>query len=197
MGPEEPYCLDYINPEKEDECVKYGETVHFQMSNTSMWLKISDEVDLDFVSIHSFNQREMSAYELTIRSSIIDDERIENEPRNGECVHFQDEVFLQVNDVDNRWLTGGRGSRRRKVTTLQYLGNRWIVRRNVTTGDKKIRGSREDDDVTYDDGVYLQVNNVNNRWLTGGHGKSENLVRTAGYTYANEWIVRKPNMELI
>jgi len=200
------YCLDYVNPHgsKDSECVKYGDIVHFQMSNINgMWLASDGLIEQVSIITQHFNQREVSAYEWTIRSG--NDEN-ESDPRAGECVYYQDKVYIQVNNVDNMWLTGGRGRKSRKVAIRDHFSKTesknqlvysWTLRSNTTDNYRKINDSRTGDDVRYDGDIFLQIDYVHNRWLTGGLGIDGSMVRTIGYTYTNKWTVRKSNSLLI
>lgn len=202
--PGEAYCLDYanLNDSQNNKCVRYGDIIHFQMSNvTSMWLASDGPVDQGSIITKPFNQREVSAYEWIITSG--GDKTNKNDPRTGECIQYQDKVNIQMNNIDNMWLTGGRGKKNRKVAIRDHFSETesknqlvytWTINRSITNGNMN---NRIGDDVRYDGDIFLQIDNVDNRWLTGDLGIGGSIVRTIGYAYTNKWTVRKSNSQLI
>jgi len=199
-NPGEAYCLDYVNlnDSQNNKCVRYGDIIHFQMSNvTSMWLASNGLVDKGSVITKPFNQREVSAYEWIVKTN-------KNDLRTGECIKYQDKVNIQINNIDNMWLTGGRGRYNRKVAIRNHFSETesknqlvysWTINGSITNGN--MNNNRIGDDVKYDGDIFLQIDNVNNRWLTGGRGISGSKVCTIGYAYRNKWTVRKSNSQLI
>lgn len=155
-------------------------------------------------------------YQWTVRSEVGDDgRRAAMDPKNGQCVKYGDKVHLQANVMDNRWLSGGRGEGNEGVVTRDRLGPdlekskpasyEWIIRASPGNGlrsDKDIRHGRC---VEVGDIIHLQVNKLDNRWLSGSRGGGNAGVHTrdrfgatlntdgdyervkVGHTY--EWIV--------
>jgi len=114
-----------------------------------------------------------------------------------------------VNHLNNRWLTGGRGTGNIGINTRNYLDGDYEQQKSTSTYQWTVRsesgdGRREDLDplagrpVFYSDTIFLQVNNLNNRWLTGGRDSGNNNVYTKNYldggyeqksTTAYQWTI--------
>jgi len=173
------------------ECVRYNSKVLFQVNNLPIWVvsdkrwltggrdRGNDSVYLRNYLDGGYEQRHSETYLWTVRSESGDGNRDDPDPKSRDCVAYNDKVFLQVNNLNNRWLTGGRGFENYDVETRNILlyeklmvnsPYQWIVRSE--SGD----GRREDPDplagrpVIYSDAIFLQVNHVNNRWLAGRKG---------------------------
>jgi len=127
------------------------------------------------------------------------------------CTHvlYGSRVFLQVNFMDDRWLSGGRGRSTAKVVTRNRRRSRqelrlqntykWIVRSTSGTGTRAVSDPKQGECLQYGDTIYLQVDSTDNRWLSGGRGGGNAQVVTrnhfqssyetnSGATY--QWIVR-------
>ena len=109
------------------------------------------ENDMVYVRDHLGSSYELSAvdaYEWQVRSTAGDGSRSYTDPKHGECLVHGELVFLQVNGMDNRWLSGGRGSGNEGAITRNHLGSsyeingvnsyRWIVRREAGNGDRSV-----------------------------------------------------------
>jgi len=162
------------------ECIRYNSKVWFQgMTSKNTWLTGGRDNGNNGVYAKNYldggyEQRDPAKYRWTVRSESGRGDRDYPDPKSGECVAYNDKIFLQVNTINNRWLTGGRGFGNYVVETRDYLLHeqlkvnspyQWIVRSE--SGD----GRREDPDplagrpVMYTDTIFLQVNSRNNRWL--------------------------------
>lgn len=112
----------------------------------------------------------------------------EEDPAAGQCVKYGDVVWLQVQNLANRWLTGGRDPFPKFVHTYNHLENAferarsleymWQVRSNPGTGNVAEADPRGGQCVDYGDVVWLQIQNMPNRWLSGGRGDDHESVRT-------------------
>ena len=113
-------------------------------------------------------------------------------------INYGDNIFLQVNSLDNRWLSGGRSGGNSDVVTRDALGStyeqrtgvaktyEWTVRSNASDGKVTSIDPKNGHCVKYGDRLHLQVNNLNNRWLSGGRSGGNNGVVTRdalGSTY--------------
>lgn len=150
------------------------------------------------------------SYQWIVRSEVGNGGRVTMDPKNGHCVKYGDKVHLQVNNLDNRWLTGGRGGGNEGVGTRNKLGSNyerttaatayeWIIRATPGNGVRSDKDTSVGRCVELGDIIHLQVNNLDNRWLTGGRGGGNEGVGTrdmfgneyervtARHTY--EWIV--------
>jgi len=138
-----------------------------------------------------------------------------NDYKRGTCLKYGDIIFLYNVWMADRWLSGARNTGNKDVITQNHLVNdherltmatayQWIVRSNPGTGS---RSNDLSPDPAYGECVevlgviYLQVNFMDNRWLSGARNTNNkdvitqnHLVNdheriTAASTY--QWIVRK------
>ena len=88
-----------------------------------------------------------TAYKWIVRSSFGNGTRSYKDLRHGRCVEDRDIVILQVNNLDNRWLTGSRGSGSEGVETRDKFGSayervdvattyEWIVKKYPGDGTR-------------------------------------------------------------
>ena len=152
-----------------------------------------------------------TAYKWTVRSTPGTGSRVYADPKKGQCLKYGDIINLQVNNLDNRWLSGGRGAGNAGVATRDHLGSayeknaltayQWIVRSSFGNGVRSYKDPRFGRCVEDRDVVTLQVNVLDNRWLTGGRGAGNEGVASrdkfgSDYERVNastsyEWIVKK------
>merc|ERR1740136_52157 len=135
-----------------------------------------------------YEQRHSETYQWTVRSESGDGNRDDPDPKSGDCIAYNDKVFLQVNTINNRWLTGGRGLGNYEVETRDYLLHeqlkvdspyQWIVRSERGDGRREYPDPLAGIPVMYTHGIFLQVNSRNSRWL------KESSDRTVG---TNDYI---------
>lgn len=58
-----------------------------------------------------------SVYQWIIRSESGNGDVYYQDPRDGDCVGYNDIIFMQVTNYHNRWLTGARGGDNTNVAT--------------------------------------------------------------------------------
>lgn len=117
--------LSYEDPRASEDCVKYGDRVYLQvMSAERRWLSGGRYDGNNRVRAWDMlargegtPQQGDGSYRWTVRSSAGGGPRGDVDPRQGQCVSLNDKVCLQVNNLDNRWLTGGRDSGNENVWT--------------------------------------------------------------------------------
>jgi len=198
--------------------VNYGDKVYFQVNNLdSRWLNGGRDhgnkgVNTKDIYGSAYEENLVNtAYKWIVRSTPGDGKRSTPDPKKGQCLKYGDIINLQVNNLDKRWLTGGRGSGNTGVATRDHLGSdyekkaltayQWIVRSSFGNGTRTYKDPRYGRCVEDRDIINLQVNNLDNRWLTGGRGFGNAGVATRdkfGSTYESvnaatsyEWIVKK------
>ena len=151
-----------------------------------------------------------STYQWTIRSELGNGNIDDQDPRSGECVAYGDVIHGQVNYVDSRWLSGGRSEGNEGVITRNFFDGgyeentagstyQWTLRSESGNGNIDDQDPRNGECIAYNDIIFIQVNFIDNKWLTGARGgDSEGVLtrncRDGGYeesilsTY--QWIVR-------
>jgi len=159
------------------ECIRYNSKVWFQgMTSKNTWLTGGRDNGNNGVYAKNYldggyEQRDPAKYRWTVRSESGDGNRDDPDPKSGECIAYNDKIFLQVNTVNNRWLTGGRNY---VVATRDYLLDKqlkvnspyqWIVRSEGGDGRREDLDPRAGSQVNYTDSIFLQENSQNNRWL--------------------------------
>merc|ERR1711998_386492 len=117
------------------------------------------------------------------------------DPKTSDCVQYGDLVYLQVMDVNDnlRWLSGGRTKGNEVVRAYDMLGRgegspehggdgsyKWTVRSTLGSGPVGDIDPRSGQCVSLNDMVYFQVNNLDNRWLTGARDYGNENVWTRG-----------------
>lgn len=128
-------------------------------------------------------------YEWTVRSNAGSGTLTNTDSKNGRCVKYGDKVHLQVNTLNSRWLTGGRGSGNSGVDSRDKLGSayerttaaetyEWIVRSAPGKGTRSFKDPRSGRCVEYGDIINLQVNFMDDRWLSGARGAGNASVDT-------------------
>jgi len=136
----------------------------------------------------------------------------ENEScHEGHCVGMQDYVeygdyvYLQVMNVNSRWLSGARNSGNEGVITRNLLGNDHELGPSEKTYQWLIQSMPDGNDVKsgtclkYGDKIFLKNEFITNRWLTGGRTGGNEVVETRNllvndyerYGLSYQWIVRK------
>ena len=124
------------------------------------------------------------------------------DPKASECVRYGDLVYLQVMDVNDnlRWLSGGRTKGNDVVRAYNMLARgegsperggdgsyKWTVRSTPGSGPRGFIDPRNGQCVSLNDMVYFQVNNLDNRWLTGGRDSGNENVWTRDGTGDPSW----------
>jgi hypothetical protein len=212
------FCMiggNFVNGEK--SVVSYGDQVFLQNYNLdSRWLtggrNSGNEGVLTrniYSSDYEIGQAETS-YKWTVRSTRGEGSRNYPEPKQGECLKYGDQIFLQVNNLDDRWLSGGRnsgneGALTRNIFKSDYeIGQaetsyKWTVRSTFGTGTRTNNNNQDPghgaciEELSV---IFLQANNLDDRWLSGGRNSGNEGVLTrneqlegGGPSY--QWIVRK------
>jgi len=162
---------------------------------------------------HLRSSYEISArntYQWIVRSTAGTGLRSSRDPKQGKCLRYGDAIYLQVNNMKNRWLSGGRGGGNHQVVTRNHLKNsyekksgatyQWIVRSEAGKGKRLQTDKANGMCVLYQSVVYLQVRNLDDRWLTGGRGHGNAGLHTRNHQGSNyekinaktsyEWIIR-------
>jgi len=170
------------------ECVRYNSKVRFRGKNyEDNWLTGGRDRGNNGVYVRNYQQRDSETYRWIVRSESGDGNIHDPDPRSGDCIAYNDKVFLQVNSINNRWLTGGRGFGNKEVETRNYLVHeqlkvdspyQWIVRSETGDGRRNDPDPLAGEPVIYGDNIFLQVNNVNDRWLGGGCSSGNTAVNT-------------------
>jgi hypothetical protein len=138
-----------------------------------------------------------SSYQWTVRSIDGTGDKDAVDPYIGSCLAYGDTMILQVNNVNSRWLTGGRGGENNLVITRDKLQSdyekilasksyEWIVRSTDGSGDRDFVDPNKGSCIGYGDKIILQNNNFNYRWLTGARGGGNNGVYTRDKRNDNE-----------
>ena len=93
--------------------------------------------------------------------------------------------------MGKRWLNGGRGSGNNGVSTRNYIDcdyrqsdpakYQWIARSESGDGSIHYQYPKAGECVMYNDKIFFRINELNNMWLTGGRGASDNNVSTRNY----------------
>jgi len=176
------------------ECIRYNSKVWFQgMTSKNTWLTGGRDNGNNGVYAKNYldggyEQRDPAKYRWTVRSESGRGDRDYPDPKSGECVAYNDKIFLQVNTINNRWLTGGRGFGNYVVETRDYLLHeqlkvdspyQWIVRSESGDGRREYPDPLAGIPVMYTHRIFLQVNSRNSRWL------KESSDRTVG---TNDYI---------
>jgi len=129
----------------------------------------------------AYEQSVGRVYKWTVRSNAGNGNLVNVDPRHGRCVKYGDKVHLQANNLNSRWLTGGRGGGNTGVNCRDKLSSsyertnvattyEWIVRSAPGKGTRSFKDPRSGRCVEYGDIINLQVNNLDNRWLSGARG---------------------------
>ena len=108
-------------------------------------------------------------------------------PDPCEPANYGNKIYLQVNSLDYRWLTGGRNSgnydvqTRNGFTETDVTSYQWIVRSSIGDGTRTFPDPKEGDCLQYGDKIYLPVNTLDRRWLTGGRTSGNEVVETRDF----------------
>jgi len=121
------------------QCVRYGDRVFLQISNQdNKWLRGGLGGHTFGVLTHDMRgQLNSIEFQWIIRKRCGDGvgcngDRTRAEKEDGQCLKYNDVVYLQNNSLDNRWLTGGRGDGNKKVLTGDTSeGNFWAYQWKV------------------------------------------------------------------
>eukprot|EP00592_Proboscia_alata_P015684 CAMPEP_0194397806 /NCGR_PEP_ID=MMETSP0174-20130528/125751_1 /TAXON_ID=216777 /ORGANISM="Proboscia alata, Strain PI-D3" /LENGTH=874 /DNA_ID=CAMNT_0039194029 /DNA_START=18 /DNA_END=2642 /DNA_ORIENTATION=- len=195
--------------ENDGVCVKYGDKMFFQVNNVdSRWLSGGRDASREGVITRDLSElKNVLTYEWIARTSPGDGTRSDKDENDGVCVKYGDKMFFQVNNVDSRWLSGGRKNNNQLVYTDNHLGSdyelegrphyEWIVRTSPGDGSRTAKETNEGICVNYGDTLYLQVNNLDNRWLSGGRGNGKEGVGSFDHLGSKEEKNKKRGYEWI
>jgi hypothetical protein len=202
--------------------VNYGDQVFLQVNSLdNRWLSGGRNggnegvITRDHLSSDYELENAENTYKWTVRSTSGDGSRNYPDPKQGECLKYGDQVFLQANLLDNRWLSGARGGGNEGVLTRDHLSSsyelknaektyKWTARSTAGTGTRTNSNNQDPghgaciEELSL---IFLQANLLDNRWLSGGrYTLADNegvFVRnrlSSEYEQAEnpyEWIVRK------
>jgi len=189
--------------------VTYGDTLFLQVNNVdSRWLSGGRDASREGVITRDLSElKNVLTYEWIARTSPGDGTRNDKDENDGVCVKYGDKMFFQVNNVDSRWLSGGRKNNNQLVYTDNHLGSdyelegrphyEWIVRTSPGDGSRTAKETNEGICVNYGDTLYLQVNNLDNRWLSGGRGNGKEGVGSFDHLGSKEEKNKKRGYEWI
>mmetsp|Transcript_2800 Transcript_2800/g.6033 ORF Transcript_2800/g.6033 Transcript_2800/m.6033 type:complete len:286 (-) Transcript_2800:11-868(-) len=176
--------------------VNYGDMVYFQVQNHgSRWLTGGRGNKNIYVRLDAHAQSAEAPYRWQIRSNPGSGEVGFADPSAQQCVKYGDIVYLQVQNLGSRWLTGGRDDKSISVYTKNYLES--LEQSASTTYRWQIRSSPSTEIasqcVTYGDFVHLKVESLGSGWLKGG--EDGNRVHTenhpdGGSVPAYQWQIR-------
>merc|ERR1740124_1798844 len=117
-----------------------------------------------------------------MNSNTNQEEKVRRLKESRECVRYNSKVRFEGKSYTDKWLTGGRDRGNNGVYTRNYLDGgyeqrhsetyRWTVRSESGDGNIDDPDPKSGDCIAYNDKVFLQVNTINNMWLTGGRGFS-------------------------
>lgn len=168
-------------------CLKYGDSIFLQINNMDRrWLTGGHDDDQDEVETHNYTRGKYFKYKWFIRN--IDD----SNPQTGTCVKYNDKVYLE-NRSNSKWLRGGLYDNKTGVEIGDRSINQLTYQWTVQSAPKETTLN-----VNYGDRVLFQINNSNERWLSGGrplNGKRGRKVVTADKVNDNkparyQWTVR-------
>ena len=114
-------------------------------------------------------------------------------PLEEHCLKYGDSIFLQVDNMDRRWLAGGYNKGQNEVDTRDFTGEnyftfKWIVK-NVNNPNRKIGKC-----VHYNDKVYIENQKMTGMWLRGGIEARKQRVKIgdrSGNKKQYQWTVEK------
>jgi len=169
----------------------YGSKISLQVNNLyNRWLTGGRGPESNIMGVSTrkyfdggYEQPAGSSYEWIVRSSPGNGIRSDQDPNQGSCVKFGDKIYLQVNSLDNHWLTGGGDSGNAGVTTRggPDWSYEWTVRSVPGNGERSYLDPLNGNCLQEGNGIFLQVNNLDNRWLTGGRDVGNNGVYTRNH----------------
>jgi len=178
--------------------IAYGDKVYLNIATSGHgWLTNDSSVK---VLDARLSLGDLDNFQWTFRSQLGDGSSQSPDPLAGTCIKYDSRVFLQANNEDGRWLSGGLGQGNTDVQTGDHMsdGNsdnssyEWIVRSNPGNG-LSTSDPRAGECVSEKDQIYIQANHLDNRWLTGS---SSSAVNTKDYGTSDgsqqeyfKWIV--------
>lgn len=186
--------------------IMYGHSVWASVTAYSdeSWLTgaiEADEFTHPFENVHtrvpSHGSIDKWTYEWRVRSNAGNGNigsNSEADPAAGQCVEYGDMVMFQVQSRAKRWLSGGRGKGNEIVVTRDLVGNAfestitptysWQVRSNAGLGNVDAKAETDvktGQCVSYRDFVFLQVQGLGFRWLSGGRDDGQEGVYTRNH----------------
>ena len=148
----------------------YGDKSYLRLASSEQkdWLaNVSPVKALDARNFERL-QHELNTFQWIFKTKL----SVGLDPEEGTCVKYGDKVYLQGNNGSG-WLSGGRGQYNGQVVGRDYnldvpdiTSYEWIVLSEPGNGSRSTGGSTTGRCVTENDSIYLQVNNVDKRWLT-------------------------------
>ena len=126
----------------ESTCVKYGDVIYMQVNVAShRWLNGLRDSNGEGVYTRNIYAEPVfeSVYRWKVRSTPGTGLLSSPDPKQGDCLHRNDVIYLQVND--NRWLSGSRNGDGQLVITRNHLDGgyeqgrpfsyEWVVQREL------------------------------------------------------------------
>ena len=139
-------------------CLKYDDSIILQVNNmNNRWLEGGYDAGKDMVETRDFTGAKAFHYRWFVRSSD------ESNSRSGNCVQYNDIVYIENHQRRGKWLRGGLEQLKRRVNLGNRSGNQLKYKWTI----KGVQGEKNTN-VNYGDRIVLQVNNSENRWLSGG-----------------------------
>ena len=112
--------------------------------------------------------------------------RFDDDPIESTCVKYGDVIFMQVNSLNNRWLTGVRNTNAEGVITNDVFTEldkefayKWKVRSTPGNGQLSDVDPKHGQCLLRHDDIFLQVRD--NRWLSGARNTARELVVTRNH----------------
>ncbi len=179
----------------------YGDKAYINLApSRDKWLTNIDSV-VKSLDVRSFSGKlgGLDKVQWTFRSQLGDGSTLAPDPLAGTCVKYGDKVFLQANNEDIKWLSGGRSSGNQMVLPRNHRldetksSYQWTVRSSPGDGLRSSKDSNAGQCVSEKSLIYLQVNSLDHRWLMGSstsevHTKDHGASDTGGKEYY-KWIV--------
>ena len=124
--------------------------------------------------------------EWILRSEKGSGDRFDPDPQESTCVKYGDTIFMQVNNLNHRWLTGVRNSDDEGVKSGNVYGEpnaefayKWKVRSTPGNGLLSDVDPKHGQCLLRYDDIFLQVRG--NRWLSGARNTARELVVTRNH----------------
>ena len=156
-SPRSPTSKAPVHPGAE-HCLKYGDSIILQVNNmNNRWLEGGYDIGKDKVETRNLDEEKVLHYRWFVRSS--DD----SNPKTGDCVQYNDIVYIENHQLRGKWLKGGLGQNKQGVKLDNRYGNQLKYKWTINSPQGK-----NNEYVNYGDKITLQVNNAKHRWLSGG-----------------------------
>ena len=156
------------------QCIRYGDIIYLQVT-PRVWLSgvraesggvtTTGEIVQALIYHDPSEQGWLSRYEWIFRSSLgsgDSDASADVDPARGRCVQEHSFVYLQNNNKDHRWMSGGRSAENEQVVTRNALESdyerngevsyQWMLRKSVGNGLRT-------------DGFYCSADSAKGTWV--------------------------------